>query len=41
MFLLLVFARKTARDYRVDAMVNRGMYATPDDLLGLCTYRDA
>ena len=37
-FLLLVFAEKTALDYWVETIVNRGMYYTRDDLLGLCKF---
>jgi aldehyde:ferredoxin oxidoreductase len=37
-FLLLVFEGKTDLDYWVDAIVNRGIYYTRDDLLGLCKF---
>jgi aldehyde:ferredoxin oxidoreductase len=37
-FLLLVFEGKTELDYWVDAIVNRGIYYTRDDLLGLCKF---
>lgn len=37
-FLLLVFAGKTDLDYWVEAIVNRGIYYTRDDLLGLCKF---
>jgi aldehyde:ferredoxin oxidoreductase len=37
-FLLLVFEGKTDLDYWVDAVVNRGIYYTRDDLLGLCKF---
>jgi aldehyde:ferredoxin oxidoreductase len=37
-FLLLVFERETGMDYWVDAIVNRGIYYTRDDLLGLCKF---
>ncbi len=37
-FLLLVFEGKTDLDYWVDAIVNRGVYYTRDDLLGLCKF---
>jgi aldehyde:ferredoxin oxidoreductase len=37
-FLLLVFEGETELDYWVDAIVNRGIYYTRDDLLGLCKF---
>lgn len=37
-FLLLVFEGKTELDYWVEAIVNRGIYYTRDDLLGLCKF---
>jgi aldehyde:ferredoxin oxidoreductase len=37
-FLLLVFEGKTDLDYWVDAIVNRGIYYTRDDLIGLCKF---
>ena len=37
-FLLLVFEGETGMDYWVDAIVNRGIYYTRDDLLGLCKF---
>jgi hypothetical protein len=37
-FLLLVFEGETSMDYWVDAIVNRGIYYTRDDLLGLCKF---
>ena len=37
-FLLLVFEGETGIDYWVDAIVNRGIYYTRDDLLGLCKF---
>lgn len=37
-FLLLVFEGKTELDYWVDAIVNRGIYYTRDDLIGLCKF---
>ncbi len=40
-FLLLVFEGRTDLDYWVDAIVNRGIYYTRDDLLGLCKFAGA
>ena len=40
-FLLLVFERETGLDYWVDAIVNRGIYYTRDDLLGICKFAGA
>jgi len=40
-FLLLVLEGKTDLDYWVDAIVNRGIYYTRDDLLGLCKFAGA
>jgi aldehyde:ferredoxin oxidoreductase len=37
-FLLLVFEGKTDIDYWEDAVVNRGIYYTRDDLIGLCKF---
>jgi aldehyde:ferredoxin oxidoreductase len=37
-FLLLVFEGKTDIDYWEDAIVNRGIYYTRDDLIGLCKF---
>ena len=37
-FLLLVFEGRTELDYWVDAIVNKGIYYTRDDLLGLCKF---
>lgn len=37
-FLLLVFEGKTDLDYWVNAIVNRGIYYTRDDLIGLCKF---
>jgi aldehyde:ferredoxin oxidoreductase len=37
-FLLLVFEGKTDLDYWEDAVVNRGIYYTRDDLIGLCKF---
>ena len=37
-FLFLVFEGKTDLDYWVDAIVNRGIYYTRDDLIGLCKF---
>ncbi|MBI3328111.1 MAG: aldehyde:ferredoxin oxidoreductase [Nitrospinae bacterium] len=37
-FLLLVFEGKTDLDYWEDAIVNRGIYYTRDDLIGLCKF---
>jgi aldehyde:ferredoxin oxidoreductase len=37
-FLLLVFEGKTDIDYWEDAIVNRGVYYTRDDLIGLCKF---
>lgn len=37
-FLLLVFEGETSMDYWVDAIVNRGIYYTRDDLLGICKF---
>ncbi len=37
-FLLLVFEGETGIDYWVDAIVNRGIYYTRDDLLGICKF---
>jgi aldehyde:ferredoxin oxidoreductase len=37
-FLLLVFEGKTDLEYWVDAIVNRGIYYTRDDLIGLCKF---
>ena len=37
-FLLLVMEGKTDLDYWVDAIVNRGVYYTRDDLIGLCKF---
>lgn len=37
-FLLLVFEGKTELEYWVDAIVNRGIYYTRDDLLGICKF---
>lgn len=37
-FLLLVFEGKTDLNYWVDAIVNRGIYYTRDDLIGLCKF---
>jgi aldehyde:ferredoxin oxidoreductase len=37
-FLLLVFEGRTELDYWVDAIVNRGIYYTRDDLLALCKF---
>jgi aldehyde:ferredoxin oxidoreductase len=37
-FLLLVFEGETSLDYWVDAIVNRGIYYTRDDLLGICKF---
>lgn len=37
-FLLLVFEGKTDMDYWEDAIVNRGIYYTRDDLIGLCKF---
>ncbi len=37
-FLLLVFEGKTDLDYWEDAIVNRGVYYTRDDLIGLCKF---
>jgi aldehyde:ferredoxin oxidoreductase len=37
-FLLLVFEAKTDLDYWEDAIVNRGIYYTRDDLIGLCKF---
>ena len=34
----LVFEGETGMDYWVDAIVNRGIYYTRDDLLGLCKF---
>jgi aldehyde:ferredoxin oxidoreductase len=40
-FLLLVFEGKTDLDYWEDAIVNRGIYYTRDDLIGLCKFAGA
>ena len=40
-FLLLVFEGETGLDYWVDAIVNRGIYYTRDDLLGICKFAGA
>ncbi|RMF89355.1 MAG: aldehyde:ferredoxin oxidoreductase [Nitrospinota bacterium] len=40
-FLLLVFEGKTDMDYWEDAIVNRGIYYTRDDLLGVCKFAGA
>jgi aldehyde:ferredoxin oxidoreductase len=40
-FLLLVFEGKTDIDYWEDAIVNRGIYYTRDDLIGLCKFAGA
>ncbi|MGQ4808834.1 hypothetical protein NKDENANG_02225 [Candidatus Entotheonellaceae bacterium PAL068K] len=40
-FLLLVFEGKTDLEYWVDAIVNRGIYYTRDDLVGLCKFAGA
>lgn len=40
-FLLLVFEGETDLDYWVDAIVNRGIYYTRDDLLGICKFAGA
>jgi aldehyde:ferredoxin oxidoreductase len=37
-FLLLVFEGKTELEYWVDAIVNRGVYYTRDDLIGICKF---
>ncbi len=37
-FLLLVLEGQTDLDYWVDAIVNRGIYYTRDDLLGICKF---
>ena len=37
-FLLLVIEGKTDLDYWVDAIVNRGVYYTRDDIIGLCKF---
>ena len=37
-FLLLVFEGRTELDYWVDAIVNKGIYYTRDDLVGLCKF---
>jgi aldehyde:ferredoxin oxidoreductase len=37
-FLLLVFEGKTDIDYWEDAIVNRGVYYTRDDLIGICKF---
>ena len=37
-FLLLVIEGKTDLDYWVDAIVNRGVYYTRDDVIGLCKF---
>jgi aldehyde:ferredoxin oxidoreductase len=37
-FLLLVFEGKTDLDYWREAIVNRGIYYTRDDLIGLCKF---
>ena len=37
-FLLLVMEGKTDLEYWVDAIVNRGVYYTRDDILGLCKF---
>ena len=37
-FLLLVLEGKTDLDYWVDAIVNRGIYYTRDDVIGLCKF---
>jgi aldehyde:ferredoxin oxidoreductase len=37
-FLFLVFEGQTDLDYWVDAIVNRGIYYTRDDLIGLCKF---
>jgi aldehyde:ferredoxin oxidoreductase len=37
-FLLMVFEGETGMDYWVDAIVNRGIYYTRDDLLGICKF---
>jgi aldehyde:ferredoxin oxidoreductase len=37
-FLLLVFEGKTDLDYWEDAIVNRGIYYTRDDLIGICKF---
>ncbi|MBI3326868.1 MAG: aldehyde:ferredoxin oxidoreductase [Nitrospinae bacterium] len=40
-FLLLVFEGKTDLDYWEDAIVNKGIYYTRDDLIGLCKFAGA
>jgi aldehyde:ferredoxin oxidoreductase len=40
-FLLLVFEGKSDLDYWEDAIVNRGVYYTRDDLIGLCKFAGA
>ena len=40
-FLLLVFEGEPGMEYWVDAIVNRGIYYTRDDLLGICKFAGA